>query len=95
MNETSRYVSQLIELDDEVKFELSKKIKIFIENKDKFQKFSILHFIPDAHKKGGRYMQSISQIDKFDSIKNKITLSNKREIEIKNIIEIKGVKKES
>lgn len=88
VKETSRYTEDRIELDEEEKDVINNKLR---EIQDKIQsnpKITVTYFIPDIKKSGGEYVTIIENVKKIDSYKQCLILNDKKEIPIKEIIEI-------
>ena len=88
ISEASRIVDNKLELDDDSINDLNNKLLLINNNiKDK-PKVSIIYFVPDKKKKGGKYIKIINNIRKIDLINDKIIFINKNKINISNIIKI-------
>lgn len=88
VKETARLTNARIELDEEEKEILNRKLKT-IKNKIYTQpKAKITYFVPDDKKDGGKYVTIISCVCKIDDYKQMIILEDKVEIPINDIIDI-------
>ena len=88
ISEASRIVDNKLELDDDSINDLNNKLLLINNNiKDK-PKVSIIYFVPDKKKKGGKYIKIINNIRKIDLINDKIIFINKNKINISTIIKI-------
>ena len=88
ISEASRIVDNKLELDDDSINDLNNKLLLINNNiKDK-PKVSIIYFVPDKKKKGGKYIKITNNIRKIDLINDKIIFINKNKINISNIIKI-------
>ena len=93
VEETGRLTDKKIEIDEEVKKILDRKLQTI---KDKLkesngkiqQKVSFTYFVPDLKKDGGKYIENIGIPKKIDDYKQIIILENKIEIPIREIIDI-------
>ena len=91
--ETARFVQDKIELDEEIKEILDRKIyEILNKIKDK-PTVLITYFVPDERKNGGSYEEIKGNVIKIDDYKNVIILENKEEILIENILDIEEISK--
>ena len=88
ISEASRIVDNKLELDDDNINDLNKKLLIINNNIKNKPKVSIIYFVPDKKKKGGKYINIINNIRKIDLINDKIIFINKSKINISNIIKI-------
>lgn len=90
VKETARLVDKEIVLDDEVKEMISNKLNIietFIKDKPLV---TITYFIDDIKKDGGKYEEITSNIRRIDEVKRVVILTDKSEINIDKIIDIRG-----
>lgn len=90
IDETQRETEDRIELDEEQKSILNRKIQFIKENIDNKPEIIVTYFIPDLTKEGGRYVTITGNIIKIDSFKQSIILEDMTEIPINEIIEILG-----
>ena len=88
IKETSRVTSERIELDEEEKEILDRKLEIIIEKINSKPKVSFVYFIPDMKKEGGVYKKRIGIIKKINNYKKQIILEDGTEIKIQDIIDI-------
>ena len=88
VRETAREVDCRIEIDDELKSILDGKIQLLLENINNKPEAIFTYFIPDLSKDGGRYVNKAGIIKKIDMYNQKITLEDKSEILISEIIDI-------
>lgn len=90
IKETARETNSRIEINEEQKTILNKKIafnkKKKIHNKPKI---AVTYFIPDVKKDGGKYIEVTENVVKIDEYDRKIILENGEEVQIEEIIEIK------
>lgn len=92
LKETARLTDGKPELDESEKLAISQKLQMIISLLPEQIKVSIMHFVPDSKKTGGRYLVSSGYIKKFDSFRRKIFMSDKTEIDIENIIRVETEK---
>ena len=99
VNEEARIVDNKIELDDEAIENLNMKLGLISDAIDNGEKpsVSIICFVPDPLKAGGRYETVTERIRKIDAIDQKIILEKKTgvadmyaTIDIKDVLEIHG-----
>lgn len=90
VKETERITEERIEIDEEARNILDAKINL-IQNKIKeHPKITIIYFIPDNKKKGGKYQSITENIKKIDTYNKFIILDNDIKISIDEIIDISG-----
>ena len=88
LRETVRLTDKKIELEEEVKKELNRKLqKIKTNIKDKIN-VNFTYFIKDKIKDGGAYIKTYGVVNKIDEDNRIIILDTKEEIPIDDIIEI-------
>ena len=86
--ETGRLTTDRIDLDEERKQILDRKLKAIIENISIQPLIRLTYFVPDNKKDGGAYVTTTGKVRKIDTYKNIIVLADKLEIQINNIIDI-------
>jgi len=90
IQETSRFINQKIEIDEELKVILDSKLQI-IQEKIKIQpEITFTYFIPDLKKEGGSYIIKTGRVKKIDIYNQVIYLLDDTEIPINEIIDITG-----
>ena len=90
VNETSRLTDRKIELSEEEKIELDRKIQIINNNIKDRPEVIITYFIPDLKKKGGKYEDIKCNIKRIDYINHLIILTNNKKIYLNDIFNIKS-----
>lgn len=88
IKETGRLTSDRIELDEEEKEILDRKLILIQENINNRSKISFTFFVPDTKKEGGKYVKFEGIVKKIDIFKNTIIMEDKTEIKINEIIDI-------
>ena len=88
VKETARLTDEKIEIDEEVKAILDRKIGKIIKNINSMPKAKFTYFVPDDKKEGGKYVDKVGVVKKIDVVKQIIYLMDKSEIDIKQIIDI-------
>ena len=89
INETARITNAKIELDEESKLTLNRKIQEIKKKINEKLNITITYFIPDLKKTGGRYVTINGIVKKIDEYKKILILEDKTEILISDIVEIK------
>lgn len=92
VEETARITEKRIELNEEEKKILDMKLQMLNEQikVQIYPNITIMYFIPDLKKDGGKYIKVSGVIKKIDEFKQLIILDDKTEIPIKDIIKILG-----
>lgn len=92
VEETARITEKRIELNEEEKKILDMKLQMLNEQikVQIYPNITIMYFIPDLKKDGGKYIKVSGVIKKVDEFKQLIILDDKTEIPIKDIIKILG-----
>ena len=93
VEETGRLTDRRIEIDEEVKKDLNRKLQIIkhkltMPKQDLKEKFTFTYFIPDTKKTGGKYVNITGIPKKINEYKQTIILEDKTEIPISEIVEI-------
>lgn len=90
VKETARLTNKKIEINEELKEILNKKIQL-IQKKIKEQpQIEITYFIPDSKKDGGKYEIICNTIQKIDMYTNEFVMLDGTRININDIIDIQG-----
>lgn len=90
VKETARLTNKKIEINEELKEILSKKIQLIQEKIKEQPQIEITYFIPDLKKEGGRYETICNAIQKIDMYTNEIVMLDGTRIDIDDIIDIQG-----
>lgn len=90
IQETARLTDEQPELTDDEKQLLNYKLQIVLENLSREPEVKITYFCLDARKAGGRYVTVSARIAAIDEYNRRITLTDKREVEIDKIIDLDG-----
>ena len=88
IKETGRLTTDRLELDEEEKEILDRKMYIIQENLQNRHKIRFTYFIPDLKKDGGKYVEYTGIVKKIDTYKNVIIFEDKTEIKINEIVDI-------
>ena len=92
VEETARITSKRIELNEEEKNILDMKLQILNEQIQIqiHPNITIMYFVPDLKKDGGKYIKISGTVKKIEEYKQLIILDDKTEIPISEIISING-----
>lgn len=89
IEETARLTDGKLILTEEEKERLNETLSIAVEFPQK--EFSFLYFVPDEKKKGGKYLSVSGSVKKVDFLSKSVILTNKKQINIDDIIEIEEI----
>lgn len=90
VKETARLTDERIELDEDIKDDLSHRMQIVSDSIKEQPEISITYFKPDAKKNGGEYLTSISSVKKIDEYERVVVMTDCTIIPIDEIINIEG-----
>lgn len=90
VKETARLTEDRVELDDTAKARIDEKLRIIKEHLSSKPKVTITYFQPDQKKLGGSYLSISGIVKKIDQYDRTILMEDRRRIEIKEIISIRG-----
>lgn len=90
VKETGRLTSSKVEIDEELKKDLDRKLQLIKDKINLKPKVTFTYFVPDKRKDGGKYITVIDAIKKIDDYKQIIILENRTEIPISEIIGIES-----
>lgn len=86
IKETARETNSRIEINEEQKTILNKKLLLIKEKIHNRPKITVTYFIPDVKKDGGKYIEVTENVVKIDEYDRKIILENGEEVQIEEII---------
>ena len=89
VRETARETKEKIELEEDWQVILDSKLQILQERISRKEEVTFTYFEPDLKKEGGEYVTVIGVVKKIDLIEQKIILSNKKEIPIGELIDVR------
>ena len=92
VEETARLTTKRIELNEEEKNILDMKLQMLKEQMHVqiYPEISVMYFVPDLKKEGGKYTKISGTIKKIDEYKQLLILDDKTQIPISEIISIVG-----
>ena len=90
IRETARLTDRKIELDDYDKMLLDNKMNFILNHISEQPEITVTYFIPDINKQGGMYLDFAGNINRFDTVDRMICFTDKTEIFVDDIIEIKS-----
>jgi hypothetical protein len=86
--ETARITNARIEIDENLKTIIDSKLQIIKENIKNKPQISVVYFVPDLKKNGGKYVTVNGNVKKIDEYRNVLVLDDNTEIEVKEIIQL-------
>ena len=90
VKETARLTNKKIEINEELKEILNKKIQLNQKKIKEQPQIEITYFIPDSKKDGGKYEIICNTIQKIDMYTNEFVMLDGTRININDIIDIQG-----
>lgn len=90
VKETARETNERIDIEDELKSILDRKLQIILEQIKNYPEISITYFIADSKKNGGEYVTVTGLVKKVDLYNQYVYLIDNTEIPINEIIDISG-----
>ena len=90
VKETARLTVKKLELDEQAKQILNRKLRIIAERIEDMPRINIRYFVPDDKKEGGRYVTADGRARKLDEFEKVLIMADGKEIPIEDIIEIEG-----
>lgn len=90
VKETARLTDAKIELDEGTKEVLNDKLRLAVDQVEKYPEVSITYFLPDKRKAGGAYITTKAVIKRVDEYERVVVLTDKSTIPIDDIAEIEG-----
>lgn len=85
VRETGRITDNKIELSEEQKEKISHKLQLALDNKNEV---NITYFVKDSKKLGGKYIEKIGVLKKYDFIKKMIIFEDKTLVPIEDVTNI-------
>lgn len=90
VKETARFTEQKIELDEELNNILDEKLRLVQSQIKNTPEITVIYFVPDDKKRGGKYQKITGKIKKIDDYNKFIIFTDGKYIPIKDIIDISG-----
>ena len=89
VEETARITGSRIELGEEMKAIINDKLNIINLHIKERPQVTLTYFVPDVRKDGGSYISTTDNVRRIDLANNVIVLSNRKKINISDIIGVK------
>lgn len=90
IKETARLTEERVELDENSKAVLNRRLKLLWEHCKEQPEVTITYFEPDERKSGGAYVTTAGKVRKMDSYGRKIFLEKDMIVRMDEIIAIEG-----
>ncbi len=87
--EAKRLTDQKLELDDKMTEILNQKLNFIKEHIADRPEVTVTYFVPDSKKSGGKYVTLVGNVRLIDQIENSLILTDKTEISISEISDLK------
>lgn len=90
IKEAQRLTDKRKDMDEELKLNLDRKLKVIQNKINSNPKITFEYFIPDKNKKDGKYIKITGNVKKIDIYNKKIIMANMEEIPVNEIVQITG-----
>ena len=90
IDEEGRLTDNRIEINEEAKFMLDRKMQVLMNCIKNNPLISITYFVPDEKKSGGKYLTVQENIKKIDILKQVIITENGTVIPVNEIVDMQG-----
>ena len=90
VEETARLTDARLELSEDMKTILNKKIQMIVDNMDAYPIVTITYFVPDKKKAGGAYVDVTGIVKEIDEYERCIVMTDKKKIPIEQVRAIEG-----
>lgn len=90
IEEEGRLTENRIEINEEAKFILDRKLQILMSCVERMPFVSITYFVPDEKKSGGEYVTIDENIKKIDVLKQEIVTDKDTSIPVKEIVDMQS-----
>ena len=90
IKEEGRLTDNRIEINEEAKFILDRKMQILMNSIDKKPFISVTYFVPDERKSGGEYVSINEYIKKIDVLKQIVVTENGIVVPVIEIVDMQG-----
>ena len=90
IQETARLTDEQIEMEEDRKAELDRKLQILGRRLSEYPDVTITYFQPDEKKTGGAYVAVVGRLKKIDDFARVITLVNGMKIRIDHVVDVES-----
>lgn len=88
VKETARLTERKVDLDENLKADLDRKLQKLRQNLNGNIRFSFTYFLPDERKEGGEYVTHSGTVKKIDEYENVLVMKDGTRIRIDDILDI-------
>lgn len=86
--ETARLTDNRIELGEDMIDELNQSISQLLQTLDEQRQIKVIYFVPDEKKSGGRYIEKIGVVLRFDSYDNALVFADGEKIAVNDLYQV-------
>lgn len=90
IRETARLTDEAIELEEDRKAELDRKLRVLTEKLAEHPEITITYFQPDEKKDGGAYVTVSGQLKKIDDFERVITLMDGGKVPVDHVVDVES-----
>ncbi len=90
INETGRLTGEKINLSEEEKDVLGRKLQYLLEKLNEHPELTVIYFVHDAKKSGGEYVEKKGKIKKIDELECWMMLTDGTKIPLSDIADIES-----
>lgn len=90
VEEAARLTDEKRELSEEMKSVIDAKLQLLSDTIAGDRTVTVIHFVPDARKSGGKYVSTVGAVMRVDASLGCIIMSDGKRIAIENIRDIDG-----
>lgn len=90
IEETARLTDNQIELDENSRVELDRKMEILLNQIYRHPIVTLTYFLPDARKSGGAYYSITASVKKWDEFEQTLIMSDGTALNVSSILDING-----
>ncbi len=91
IDETARLTDRKIQLDEEEKEKLDRKLNDILQNINDMPLIRITYFIPDPRKAGGKYITVDRRLKKIDNIYRRMIFTDGTQIDADSVLSLESV----
>ncbi len=89
ISESARCTDEESELDESRKAELNDRL-VFLLSRDEPPETTVIYFVPDERKSGGRYLAFTDRLVRYDSYKRRLVFASGLALPVDRITEVKS-----
>ena len=88
--ETTRLTDRRIELEEDDRAELDRRLSILVEHIQEQPEVTVVWFLPDEKKAGGQYVTTAGQLKKIDDITRILHLADGTAVPLDDVLELRS-----